>query len=54
MLKIIKNVETEQTGIFEYIEMFYNRKRRHSAINNMSPYEYEQQYKQLTVSTSRG
>jgi len=49
-----KNVETAQTGIFEYIEMFYNRKRRHSAINNMSPYEYEQQYKQLNVSTFRG
>ncbi len=49
-----KNVETAQTGIFEYIEMFYNRKRRHSAIDNMSPFEYEQQYKQLTVSTSRG
>ena len=27
--------------IFEYIELFYNRKRRHSAINYMSPVEYE-------------
>jgi len=49
-----KTVETAQAGIFEYIEMFYNRLRRHSAIDFMSPHEYEQQYQQLTVPTSRG
>ncbi|NAZ53573.1 IS3 family transposase, partial [Vibrio toranzoniae] len=27
--------------IFEYIEMFYNRKRRHSALGHVSPAEYE-------------
>jgi putative transposase len=27
--------------LFEYIEVFYNRKRKHSSIGNMSPYEYE-------------
>jgi len=27
--------------IFEYIEVFYNRKRRHSANNYMSPADYE-------------
>ena len=47
-------VETAQTGIFEYIEMFYNRQRRHSAIGYMSPNDYEQQYKQLNVSTIHG
>lgn len=49
-----KSVETAQAGIFEYIEMFYNRQRRHSSIGYMSPYQYEQQYNQLTVSTIRG
>lgn len=49
-----KTVETAQAGIFEYIEMFYNRMRRHSANGYLSPNEYEQQYKQLTVSTIRG
>jgi len=49
-----KTVETAQAGIFEYIEMFYNRMRRHSANGYVSPNEYEQQYKQLTVSTIRG
>jgi putative transposase len=30
--------------VFDYIEMFYNPKRRHSCSNNMSPVEYEKQY----------
>lgn len=29
--------------IFEYIEIFYNRKRMHSANNYLSPDEYEKQ-----------
>ena len=28
--------------IFEYIEVFYNRKRRHSSLGYLSPVEYEQ------------
>jgi putative transposase len=28
-------------AIFEYIEGFYNRRRRHSALNWMSPLEFE-------------
>ncbi len=31
-------------SIFEYIEVFYNRKRRHSSINYMTPVEYEEKY----------
>jgi putative transposase len=34
--------EARQT-IFEYIECFYNRVRRHSTLNYMSPVTYEQQ-----------
>lgn len=49
-----KTREAVHSGVFEYIEMFYNRKRRHSAIGYMSPMEYEQQYQPLTVSTFRG
>ena len=30
--------------IFEYIEVFYNRVRRHSSLNYMSPLEYQRQY----------
>lgn len=35
------SVEEARSGIFEYIEIFYNRKRQHSAIGNISPSEYE-------------
>ena len=49
-----RTVEEARPGIFEYIEMFHNRKRRHSALGYVSPHEYEQQCEQLTVSTFRG
>ncbi|HGJ67468.1 TPA: hypothetical protein ENS27_19070, partial [bacterium] len=32
------------SSIFEYIEVFYNRQRRHSSVNNNSPFNFEQQY----------
>lgn len=31
-------------SIFEYIEVFYNRIRRHSSLNYMSPLEYERKH----------
>lgn len=46
--------EEARAGIFEYIEIFYNRKRRHSSLGYVSPHECEQQSKPLTVSTFRG
>ena len=27
-------------SIFQYIEIFYNRQRKHSSLGNKSPYEY--------------
>ena len=35
------SMEEVRSGIFEYIEIFYNRKRRHSALGNISPAEFE-------------
>jgi hypothetical protein len=32
-----------KTAIFEYIEVYYNRRRRHSSLGYMSPVEYEKQ-----------
>jgi len=37
-----KTKEEAKTAIFEYIELFYNRARMHSANNYLSPVEYEQ------------
>lgn len=34
--------ESVRAGIFEYIECFYNPRRRHSSLGQMSPVEYEQ------------
>ncbi len=36
-----KTKEEAKTAIFEYIEIFYNRVRMHSANNYLSPVEYE-------------
>ena len=34
--------EEAQTAIFEYIEIFYNRQRRHRALGWISPMEFEE------------
>ena len=36
--------EDAQTEIFEYIEMYYNTKRRHSSLNYESPMTFENNY----------
>ena len=36
-----RTIEEAKSGIFEYIEVFYNRIRRHSALGYVSPAEYE-------------
>jgi putative transposase len=32
-------------AIFEYLEVFHNRQRRHSALCWLTPIEYEQQHR---------
>lgn len=36
-----KTREQARTSLFEYIEVFYNRKRLHSTLGYMSPVDYE-------------
>jgi transposase InsO family protein len=38
------SLEDARTEIFEFIEMYYNRKRRHSALGYKSPLEFERIY----------
>jgi putative transposase len=36
--------QTLRTAIFDFIEVFYNRQRRHSTLDYTSPADYEQQH----------
>lgn len=38
------SLEDARTDIFEFIEMYYNRKRRHAALGYKSPLEFERIY----------
>jgi putative transposase len=38
------DIEDAQTEIFDYIEIYYNRVRRHSALGYRSPLNFESQY----------
>jgi len=42
--KIYKTFEDGKKDIFNYIEVFYNRKRRHASLGYVSPAAYEQMY----------
>lgn len=39
--KVFATREEAKKAIFEYIELFYNRKRRHCSLGYLSPLEYE-------------
>ncbi len=42
--------EKAKHSIFEYVEVFYNRQRRHSTLNYKTPLTFEQNYQQQTIS----
>jgi transposase InsO family protein len=47
MVKVMRP-DKKLKGIFEYIEIFYNRKRRHSYLGLLSPMDFEYKYNQKT------
>jgi transposase InsO family protein len=49
-----RTVEELRTGLFEYIEIFHNRQRRHSALGYDNPAHYELLFDQMNVSTIGG
>ncbi len=50
--EIYHTKEQAKRSIFEYIEVFYNRERSHSANNNLSPVEFERREKLLQEETA--
>lgn len=38
-----KGLKEARMSLFKYIEGFYNRKRRHSTLGNISPFQFEEQ-----------
>ena len=48
------SIEALRAGLFEYIEIFYNRQRRHSALGYDNPAHFELLFNQMNVSTIRG
>ncbi len=38
-----KTREEAKRKTFEYVETYYNRRRAHSTLGNLSPFEYERQ-----------
>lgn len=49
-----RTFESLRTGLFEYLEIFYNRIRRHSALGYLSPVQFESLPNHQTVSTVCG
>ena len=45
--QLFKTKEEARLAIFDYIEIFYNRFRLHSALGDMSPLDYEKKYIKL-------
>jgi transposase InsO family protein len=43
-----------RTGLFEYIEIFYNLHRRNSSLDYVSPAAYERKPNPSNLSTNRG
>jgi hypothetical protein len=52
--KIAANLDALRAGLFEYTEILYNRQRRHSAIDYVSPEQFESKPNPMNVSTFLG
>lgn len=45
--------EAARSDVFNYIEMFYNTRRRHGFNNQLPPVEYEERYQERLASVSQ-
>ena len=48
--KIYPTRDAARSDIFDYIEMFYNTRRRHGFNDQLSPVEYEKRFKERLAS----
>ena len=48
----LANHAEAHAALFDYIEVFYNRQRRHSALDYKTPFEYEELYRSTLSSPS--
>lgn len=44
--KVYSTRDDARSDIFDYIEMFYNNKRKHGSNDLLSPVEYEKRYQE--------
>ncbi|MDP9203299.1 MAG: hypothetical protein M3P26_15400 [Gemmatimonadota bacterium] len=50
VLMSASNVYADLSTVLEWIEVFYNRQRRHSTLGHLSPAEFEGDYARATTS----
>ena len=41
IVQLFKGITDAQAAVFEYIEGFYNTRRRHSQLSHLSPVQFE-------------
>ena len=49
---VFENRAMARMAIFDYIEGFYNKSRRHSSVGNLSPLEFERRWRANLVSSN--
>lgn len=47
-----KTREAARTAIFDFIETWYNPRRRHSAIEYLAPMEFERRWREAATTSS--